>query len=96
MLEGTKKTVVEIEVYDLDKEITEFLKSKGYQEKNFVKYGYESVAENEWCNYQHHTFTVEPEPHSLGEGDLSTGEILDWMCAEGQIEAGKYLVSVFW
>lgn len=107
MFQGEKKTVIEINYNDLDKAITEFLKSKGYSRKNFDKYGYECVAENEWGNYQAHTFTIgkydwaipdEDDRNNMlkGEHVLSTDEILEWMCAEKLIEPGEYLVEVFW
>ncbi len=102
MLNGTVKTVREVEVRDLDDTITEFLKSKGIQNKNFDKYGYESIAENEWGNYQQHSFTVEPkalDPEDLADLQLhlpSTSELLNWMCLEGQLAAGEYLVDCSW
>lgn len=100
MLQGTQKTVIKVDYHDLDTAITSFLKEKGYSEKNFNKHGYECVAENEWCNYQSHCFTVAPNmptPEELEDlGGLGTGELLDYMCAEGKIEAGEYLIEVFW
>lgn len=100
MLNGIKKTIIEINYNDLDTAITSFLKEKGYSEKNFNKYGYECIAENEWCNYQSHSFDVAPNmptPEELEDlGSLSTGELLDFMCAEGKIEAGEYLVEISW
>lgn len=102
MLKGTKKSVNEISVRDLDDAITEFLKSKNYSEKNFDEYGYEAIAENEWSNYQQHSFTVAPIStdiksfNYIGGRLPSTDEMLDWMCAEGQIEAGEYLVDCSW
>jgi hypothetical protein len=100
LLEGTRKVVVKVDVRDVDDAITKFLKSKGYGDKNFVKYGYECIAVNEWSNYQSHTFNVEPEmPDDEDKNDpknLGTGEILNWMCAEGRVEAGEYLIDIFW
>ncbi len=100
-MKTTTKTVREIIVSDLDEEITKFLKS---QDINTGKYGYESIAENEWCNYQYHTFTVDGKVSEYDSDmiknkelkELSTDTILQWMCMEGKIEAGEYLVSVNW
>lgn len=100
MLTRTKTSVTKIDYYDLDECITSFLKEKGYSEKNFNKYGYQCIAENEWCNYQSHSFTVKPKMPTSADledlGGLSTGELLDYMCAEGNVEAGEYLVEIFW
>ncbi len=100
----TKKTVIEINYGDLDELITDFLKSKGFSEKNFDKYGYECVAENEWGNDQSHSFTVSGEIGSYTQkkidekdyGSLSTYDLLDWICAEKGIDPGEYLVDVCW
>lgn len=95
-----QKTVKEICYSDLDLSITEFLKSKGYSDKNFDKYGYECIAENEWGNYQSHSFDVEPElPDEEDQRDvtwLGTGGILNWMCFDGILEKGEYLINVCW
>lgn len=103
MLNTTTKTVKEVDYNDLDKAITDFLKSKNFTNKNFDKYGYECIAENEWSNYQSHSFPVEPELpdkfelKELKEGELpSTSCLLNWMCADGLIEKGEYLVDIFW
>jgi len=96
----TTKTINKLDYNDLDKEITAFLKSKNYSEKNFDKYDYECVAENEWGNYQSHSFDVEPEDPDQDEKQdikgLGTGEILNWMCFDKIIPPGEYLVDVFW
>jgi len=100
VLTGQEKTVIEVDVREVDTAITDFLRSKNYSDKNlyFHKYGYECIAENEWSNYQSHAFTVTPEtPEDPADIEgLSTGEILNWMCAEGLIKQGEYLVDVFW
>lgn len=99
-LEYTVKTIKEIDYYDLDNIITEFLKSKKYSDKNFDKNGYECIAENEWSNYQSHSFDIEPElPDEEDQKNiryLGTGEILNWMCFDGIIEPGEYLVNISW
>ena len=100
MIKTTTKTVNECEVRDVDNAITLFSKEKDYKEKNFLKWDYECIAENEWSNYQQHSFTVEPEmPDTDKLNDikgLGTGEILNWMCAEGKLPAGEYLVNCSW
>ena len=97
LLTGTRKVVNEVALNKLDRAITTFLKSKNYSEKNFDKYGYESVAENEWSNDQSHTFYVTPEvPIDNDIGRMSTRTILNWMCAENLMEQGDYLVDVSW
>lgn len=100
MIATTKVTVQKCDVVDVDNAITSFLKEKGFSSKNFDKYGYEAIAENEWSNYQEHSFSVEPTaPDASGLADigrLSTGKLLNWMCADGKLPAGDYLVEVYW
>ena len=103
MLEVTKNVVFEVDYVDLDEAITTFLRSKSFTNKNFDKHGYECVAENEWCNDQSHTFNVSaalPDKYELeklaNNQEPYTCAILDWMCADGLIEAGEYLVNVSW
>ena len=103
MFKGTQKQVTEIEVRDLDDAITEFLKSKGFTNKNFDKYGYEAIAENCWNNYEEHSFDVSPslpddyDLERMGRNEApDTSTLLDWMCADGLIEAGEYLVDCSW
>ena len=97
---GDRKVFIEIDYNDLDKGITNFLKSKEYSNKDFMKYGYESISKNEWANYQSHTYDVEAEMPTSDELEdiegLGTGEILNWMCAEGKIEPGNYIVNISW
>lgn len=100
MLKNIITTIVKkVEVRDLDDAITEFLKSKSFTDSNFLEFGYESAAENEWSNYEEHSFEVEPVfPSDFNTQilDLSTARILNWMCAEKQLESGNYLVSYSW
>ncbi len=103
MLDVTKRVVLEVDYNDLDEAITTFLKSKSFTNNNFEKYGYESVAENEWTNDCQHSFGVSarlPDESTLKRlnenREPSTGALLDWMCADGLIEPGEYLVTVSW
>ena len=103
MITVTKKVVFEVDYNDLDEAITDFLKSKSFTNRNFEKYGYESIAENEWSNDCQHSFIVQPElpdeydQKRLNDNDAPcTGTLLNWMCADGLIEAGEYLVTVSW
>ncbi len=93
----TTKIIREVDYISLDDAITEFLKSKGLDKR------YESVAYEEWSNYESHSFSVqakasEGEIKEIMEGKLhyKTQDILNWMCAEGKIEEGEYLVSINW
>lgn len=100
LLTGDRKVYIEVDVSDLDDAITKFLRSKNYSEKNFNKFGYESVAVNCWCNNQSHNFNVEPIMPSAADLEdidmLCTYEILNWMCFENEIEAADYLVRCSW
>lgn len=100
MLTGTKTVVTKVDYNDLDAAITSFLKEKEYSGAWSGRHGYSCVAQNEWCNYQSHSFTVAPKKPTSEDledlGGLSTGELLDYMCAEGKVEAGEYLVEIFW
>lgn len=98
-MEVTQKTVFEVDYNDLDDKITQFLESKGYP---FNETGYECIAENEWNNDSCHLW---PITNKLSEytrkkieklGHLGTGEIMDWMCSEGLIEPGEYLITICW
>ena len=100
MLKGNKKTVTELEYYQVDTAITDFLLSKGFSKKDMTcsREGYVICAENEWSNDSEHSFDVEPEvlEDQTTLKYVSTNEILNWMCAEGKIEAGEYLINVCW
>lgn len=95
-----KKTIFEVNYNDLDKAVTEFLKSKGI---NCGKYGYECMDKNEWGNDESHGFNVKKQKlDSYDESGLTENRIpglygiLNWMCLEGMIEEGEYLVDVCW
>ena len=94
--DATRSVVISISARELDEAITEFLKLKGFSDKNFDKYGYECIAENKWGNDQEHSFDVEPKVTCKELDDLSTLDILNLMCSEGYIEAGEYLVDCSW
>jgi hypothetical protein len=103
MLSVTKKVVFEVDYNDVDKAITDFLKSKGFHGTNFDKFGYELVAVNEWCNDEEHSINVTMElpkgiyAQRVADGKIpDTRTILNWMCADGLIESGEYLISVSW
>ena len=97
----TKRVVFEVNHNDLDKAITEFLKSKGIK----CEY-YECVAYEEWCNDQSHSFNVtgKESEYEFNLEDIrnrefsygTTRSILNWMCAEKVIEPGEYLIDVSW
>lgn len=95
--------VIKTDYNDIDHMVTEFLREKGFRSKNFDKYGYECVAENEWSNYQEHSFTVESIDYK-GKEQISCsdsrvpflGDILNWMCFDGKLKAGTYLIKVYW
>ncbi len=66
---------------------------------------YECVPLQEWGNDSHHSFTVEPiksdynrrdwDAFKAGthDGSYILGVILDGLCSEGKLAAGKYLVQ---
>lgn len=98
LLTGTVKTIVVVDYDDVDKAVNKFFKLKGIDAKS------ECVCDNEWVNDSSHSFTVKPEPPSTPDkkgiegGDCSycLGVILNWMCVEGHIDAGEYLVDISW
>jgi hypothetical protein len=95
------KTIIEVEYSELDKEIAKFLKRKNLLvDKN----GFNCVVEEEWSNDSEHSFAVEkeqPEDYNMkeikeGNYHFKVGTILNWMCADGIISSGEYLVTVCW
>ena len=90
------KTVIEVDYSELDREVIKFLKSKN------LSTDFNCVAEEEWSNDSEHSFTIEKEqPEDYDREEMETGSysfmvgtILNWMCAEGVLPAGEYLVSV--
>lgn len=99
-LHPDEEVVINIDYYDIDEMVTEFLREKGFHNQNFDKHGYECVAYEEWSNYEEHSFDVVADTTDILElGDrlhYKLGDILNWMCAEGKLRAGTYLIKVFW
>ena len=98
-MDVTKKVVFEVDYNDLDKAITEFLRSKGVQKE------FEIVAYEELHNDMSKTYNIgkydwsvlrEGDKEEILHGDLhyQTNTILDWMFQDGLIEAGEYLVKI--
>lgn len=92
-----KKVVFEVDYNDLDDAISDFLVEKG------LKGNYECVVCEEWGNDESHSFTVTPRIRESNKKDIvarnlnyQTAILLDWMCAEGKIEPGEYLVNISW
>lgn len=98
MLKGNVRTLIEVDYNEVDRVINEF-----YEIDN-----YEVIAYEEWSNNESHTFSIEGELSKyqletvkklLTTGAIdhySTRAYLDYMCAEGVIERGEYLIKVSW
>ncbi len=86
-----KKTVITADYYEIDKIIFDYFGVK-----------YESVAMNEWNNYSSYEITVTPKEISEKEVREAFQEhyeidvILDYLCHKGILEAGEYVIKVFW
>lgn len=100
LLVGKKTTCFQVDVEDVDKAITKFLKLKKYREKNFNKHGYKCTDQNEWYSNQSYTFSVFPYPSAhivpvylTDIDDLCTDDILCWMCTEGYCAKGDYCIN---
>jgi hypothetical protein len=99
-LGGDRKVLIEVDYNDLDEAINIFLKSKGVDKE------FEFVCDHELSNDVSKTFNVSNKTGSFTEKQESDiisgrfgwrgGDILDWMCREGLIEPGEYLVDVSW
>lgn len=98
----TTKTIHSVNYNDFDEAISEFLKEKGATETSF-----EIVAYEELGNDSAQTFDIgkydwavpnEEDKAEILNGTLHyrTGDILEWMCAEGKIPAGDYVVEISW
>ena len=95
-----EKTFKVVDYHDLDKFINDNVRFSD---------PFECITSDAWDNYSYHRINVTGE---LGEyelarmGDiLDTGEwegnnetsiILNYLCREGKLEAGEYLIEVFW
>jgi hypothetical protein len=96
MLKTEKVTLLKVKYGELDRWLSEQL---GYE--------YSCVAVEEWNNYEEHEWTVDGELDkwdarkvlkALG-GNIpmySLRPLLNYFCREGKLEAGTYLVEVFW
>lgn len=100
-MKTTKKTILEVDYNELDKSINEFLKEKG------IKGEFEVVADEELNNDSQKSFLVDGKEDEFflkydlpdikkGKFSFKTGTILNWMCIEGKIEAGEYIVDICW
>ena len=96
-----KRTYIEVDYSDLNEEILSFLQEK-FPELEIQEY--EMVAEQEWGNDEEHTADVKPKlpdqyyMNRMKKGNFSFElfNILDWMCYEGKLEEGDYLISISW
>lgn len=90
-----------IDYNDLDRGVTDFLKSKGI---DTGKYGYSSVIENDWANDSTYEVLVDGNlAYNIYDADKmerfqipSLNYILNLMCCEGLLNKGKYLIKVCW
>jgi hypothetical protein len=88
-----EKSVREVDYHDLDKFISDEF---GIQ--------YECVPYEEWNNYSSHSIDVKPKPlgdhekAKISRGDFRylTGDLLNELCHQGKLEAGEYLINIFW
>jgi hypothetical protein len=95
----TTKIIREVDYKEINKAITNFLKLKEIP----LREDYQCVAEEEWSNYESHSIDIEAEADEdeieqirKGKFMYQTNNILNWMCAEGLVEEGEYLVSINW
>lgn len=87
---------------DLDRAISEFLKEKGAKNTEFEIVAYEELGNDsdKAFNIGKYDWAVldEKDKQEILRGNLyfRTGVILEWMCAEGKIPAGDYVVEISW
>lgn len=87
---------------DLDRAISEFLKEKGAKNTEFEVVAYEELGNDsdKAFNIGKYDWAVpdEKDKQEILRGNLyfRTGPILEWMCAEGKIPAGDYVVEISW
>lgn len=98
-LNHIKKSVIEVDYNDFDRFVNEIY---------FKPNEYEFVADHEANNYSSYIFRVngkisedpwtQEEIKSIrsGKPTRNTGLLLNLLCADGHIEAGEYLINVFW
>ena len=86
---------------ELDRAINEFLKKKGCV-KTFEFVDHEEMSNDSSKEFVigQYDFSVpdEKKKKEIIDGKLSwrTNWILEWMCAEGEIPSGNYVVNVSW
>lgn len=98
-----KRVINEVNYSDLEKLIEEhFGKPNGITEECNLP------SQEEWSNDINIKITVEKEMSPYAEGQIkdmiskkeyttySLNYIMNWLCKEGKIEAGKYMISVSW
>lgn len=87
---------------DLDRAISEFLKEKGAKNTQFEVVAYEELGNDsdKAFNIGKYDFSLPDESDKAdilnGKLHYQTGRILEWMCAEGKIPAGDYVVEISW
>lgn len=98
----TTKTIHEVDYNDLDEAISEFLKEKGAAKTEFKIVAYEELG-----NDSAQTFSIggydwavpkEKEKAEILKGKLhyKTSSIMEWMCSEGKIPSGDYVIEICW
>ena len=99
-MKTASKTIHSVDYLDFNEAINAFL-----QEKGGKPYEYEVCAQHEVSNGDNLTFEVglydwakvtEEGKQYILDGNLDTDGILEWMCEEGKITAGEYLVEIYW
>lgn len=86
--------------HDFDTAASKFMKARPELAK-FLEKGvrYSSVAVNEWSNDSSHRFRVRAKKYVVdAERKYAprAGEILNWLCCEGEIPEGEYCIKVCW
>jgi len=100
-MKTTTKTIRTVDYNELNREIESFLKEKEVSNEFCV------VVEECLSNDSSKTFNVDGKlthsdhkyyiPRILdGKFEYQTRTILNWMCSEGRLEAGEYLVEISW
>jgi len=98
----SKKVVISCDVGDIERFIEDHAEQIGL---NLNGRRYEAVAEQEWGNYEQHSFTVEKNTtiNEWDRNDLANGKlswklwiILNLLADADLIEEGEYLINVSW
>lgn len=101
-LKHKRELIFAVDGHDLDQEISKFLKSKKARITQFEIGPYEETS-----NYTDKEYIIDSkwaytdgreEIKQIMEGKLhyQTANIMTWMCIEGIIEPGKYIIDVSW